>query len=588
MSVALAARPAVTTALDESDSKPARADLPARLLGVWAALVLTAFSTAVYGVFWAPKAALLLLVLGPGAVALVVAAQRRVPGARWALAFVASAGVSTLLADRRVLSLLGLHGWGTGWLFVVGLAGVWALGTGLGRDGARTVETGILVGALVTAVVGWLQILVALPIEALETGSRASGLLGNPVHLGAIAGGALCLVGGRMRSDSRRWGAWLPAAAVLVGAVQLSGSRAALVPAAIVVVVWVWRLGWRRGSALLGAVVLGLALAGAAATVGAGGGLATSRAETSMSPGSSTGRTAAWKAAGPAIRERPVFGWGPGRTLAGTSPHVGPEVARYEGGGAEYVDAHNLVLEYGVTTGLVGLALLALWVFSAGRRARGPLLGFAVTGAFVGLFQPQSVAVTPVLALALGAAMVTTDPPSPSSWRPWAKRIATAGVALGVAVTGVFLTGEVALARGVLDGSPGQAARADTLLAPWPKVSDVRWRVEAFDAVTTGDPGAWRRTLAAARDMVERDPSSSRSWAVLGDLELRRGHDAEARSAYRHASERYPWNARALAGLVYFAARSGDQGRVADLCAKRLVVAPRQDCPTAVLAAYGS
>lgn len=556
----------------------ARAGLFEPVLAGGAALLLLAFSTVTYAVYWAPKAAVLLLAVVPGAVALVRLARHRIPGARLAAAFLAVAGLSTLLADRRWLSLLGDHNWGTGWLFLVASLGLWALGVTAGERGARLVEAGILVGALGCAAFAWIQSSVSIPVDVLAGGARATGFLGNPVHLGAVAGGGLALVGLRLREDARP--GWWPAAAfVLAGALQLSGSRAALVPAAAFVLWLLTRLGRRRGAVFAAAVVAGVLLAGLAPEAGKGN--ATERAAVSLDPGSSSGRTAVWRASVEAVGDRPAFGWGPARTRPAVSPRVDPQVASNEGRGAEYTDAHNLFLEVGVTTGLAGLALFCAWLVAAGRAARGPLAGFAAVGAVVGLAQPLSVAVTPVLALALGASRRrrTAAEPVPSPFGESVGRaVAAAGTVAAVAVAGVFLAGEVALGGAALDFSRSDLRTADRLLPPWPAVHDLGWRVHAFAAIATDDPAEWDAALASAAEAVREDPSVATAWVRLGDLRLRRGNVAEAARAYEEARRRHPWSVAALNGTIAMADRRGDDEAVRDLCAQRArVVDPEDD-----------
>ena len=108
-------------------------------------------------------------------------------------------------------------------------------------------------------------------------------------------------------------------------------------------------------------------------------------------------RGALWGNAVSAIEEQPLLGYGPGRFATAVSPHTSVEVARYTGGDVLYADAHNFVVEYATTTGLVGLLLLFGWLISAGRRARGPLVGFVIAVAMSMLLQPQYLGLTPLV-----------------------------------------------------------------------------------------------------------------------------------------------------------------------------------------------
>lgn len=556
-----------------------------RLLAAWTFLVLISFSPELYASFWAPKAALLLLVIVPGAAALARAVQSGVPGARWAAAFLVVAGVAAFTADVPLLSFLGRHGWGTGWLFLTSLAGLWALGTLLSVDGRVLIGAALLAGAVASAAVAWLQAGSDLPFDVLDPGGRSRGLQGNAVHLGTVAVAGLWLAAVHLRT-ARRWWPVLAGAMVLIGAVQFSGSRAALVLAGGVVLVGAWRLELRRGMALVLAVVAGFFLAGVV-DAASGQTSATTRAAASFSPGSSSGRVAAWQASPSAVVDRPLLGWGPGRFQTATSPDVGPEVARYEGGGAEYSDAHNWPLELSVTTGLLGFVLFAGWMLGVAREARHPLVGVALVGAVIGLAQPLSVAVTPLLFLALGAAMSRGRVPGP---RPvWTGRLVGMSTGVAVIAAGVFLAGEVALANAAVDFSRPAVQTADRLLPPWPQTSNVAWRIEAYHAITERNDQAWNRALDRARETARRDPADSGGWADVGDLALRRERVVEARAAYDRALERYPFNRRALEGRIALADREGDDRRVDVLCGRlREVVDEEGSCVARIRERYRS
>lgn len=586
MSVVTHERTRVPPRAEAGSDAGGRPAAPELALAGWALLMLVAFSPAVHATFWAPKAALLVPVAVPGALALLSRARDGHAGARLAIAFVAVAGISTLLADRPLLALLGVYNWGTGWLFLLAVAGCWALGTSLSGPGRRVLASALMLGAGVNAGAAWLQAGLSLPIDAIDPGgSRSAGLLGNPVHLGAISACALVLVAARCGERAGR--RHLPLhllllAALVAGGVQLSGARSALIPAAVVVAVAARHLGVRRGGAFALAALAGLGMSvGLANVVDPGSRSATERAATSIDPGSGSGRTAVWAAVPAAVAERPLVGWGPGRTRAATSPRTGPELARHEGAGA-YVDAHNVVLEQATTTGLLGLAALAGWMVAAVGRARGPLLWFAAVGGVVALAQPLSVAVTPLLAVALGAAA----PAGKLRWGRAGRVALVAGTGTAVLASGVFLAGEVSLARGTLDFSEDEVARAERLLPDWPSTADARAWVAAFRAVSEPDDAAWDEAARWARVAAERDPSSPGAWVLLGDIELRRGHEGAARDAYARALRWYPWATRALDGSVYLAWRAGDAERVEELCERRSAVVEGAGCLGDVLRVY--
>ena len=532
---------------------------------VAALLLPLAFSPELYHSFWAPKAAVALLVLGPGLVALARLARAGSRPALLAACFVAVAAVATAGSEHPVASLTGGANWGTGLLFVAAAVGAWALGASAGEQRRRQVATALVAAALVNAVVAWLQARGLVP-PSLDSTGRSSGLMGNPVHLGALAAGALWLVGGRVAASSaRRAAPWIAAAAVLAGAAQLSGGRSAVGLTALVLVALVPRIGWRRGAVLAVAAFVGLLAASAWAADGAVTGSARAVTQTTRQMDA---RGSLWRTSAGAVLERPLLGVGPGRFHAATSPRAEPAVS--EGGVNAYADAHNWVVEYAVTTGLLGLLVLLAWLVTAARSSGGPLAGFAAVAGVFMLVEPQSVSLTPLALLALGASCRRAPPSTPAGtgWRT----ASTAGLLAGAAAAAVLLAGELGLRQATLDTSPSRYADAAALLPPWADVSRVGARISAFHGLHDDD--ARRQALVLARQATRRDPADPAAWSELAKLELAWGTDAGTARAVDRALERHPWQADALLVRAVLAERTGDAATGADSC-RRLAVLHR-------------
>lgn len=586
MTIALGARAsALEHAVDESGDDrtiPVVSESPrGLLLAAWAGVFCVAILPVAYAASWAPRVTLLLPLIVPGVVALVLASRRRVPAARWCLAFLAVAALSAALADRPVLALVGNYNRGSGWLFLAAGFGLWALGLEIDDRGRRLVGTALIAGIVVSALVGWLQSALDIPIAQLDAGgTRAPGLTGNAATFGGLMAGGFWLVADRIASDER-WVSWSIVAVVVSGAVQLSGSRAALAVLGGFTLIWlvrtVRRHSVRRGLVLAVAVGTGVVLS---MQIAAGG--ATSRARDSVDPTAGNGRGATWVAGVEAIGEHPVLGVGPARSKAVVMPLLGPDLARTEPLDTEPDDAHNFLLEYTVTTGILGGALFAGWMIVAGRHARGPGAGFAAGIAAVGLFQPVAIATAPLAFLALGSAYSRSGDPG-RDWGRIARGVGLLGVVAGLAAGGVFMRGEIALGRAYTDSSATEAATADRLLPPWSIVPSIQWRIHAFEAITEDDGEAWHAALDAARRATERDPSSAHLWANLGDLRLR-SHDLDgAEAAYTEALARHPWSLRAVNANIYFSDRHGDAARVQELCDRRDELGVPGTCPGSVV-----
>ena len=531
-------------------------------MAVVAALLLpVAFSSELYHSFWAPKAAVTLLLLGPGLVAVARLARGGDLAARLALLFVGAAAASTAASRLPMATLVGGANWGTGLLFVAALVAAWGLGATAGPERRRQIAGAVVAAALVNAAVAWMQAAELVP-PSLESPDRSSGLMGNPVHLGALLAGGLWLV--CCRTAHRRLGWWAGAVALLAGGAQLSGGRSALGLTVLVLAAAVRRAGWRRALAVLAASTLGMVAASAWAVDAA----VTASDRTVGAPTRQLDvRGGLWRMGAQATQERPILGWGPGRYLEATGPRMTAEVS--EGGVNGAIDAHNWVVEYATTTGLLGLALLGAWMLVSVRRRTGPLLGFVGVAALFTLFEPQSVSLTPLALLALGASYRpsagSADGPPAVGWRV----AGAVGLAASVVAAGALLVGEVRLRQATLDTSPERYARAASLLPAWPEVSQAGSRIEAFHGLH--DEAHAGKALALARQATRRDPTSAEAWANLSSLELKWGSDAAARLAADAALDRNPWMAGALVVRALSAEAVGDVPARDDSC-RRLVV----------------
>ncbi|MDP8992075.1 MAG: O-antigen ligase family protein [Actinomycetota bacterium] len=509
--------------------------------------------------YWAPKAAVGLVLVTPGLVALCHLIAARSRAAALAGAFLAWATLSTLLSDNVVLSLVGEPNWGIGLLFLALLVGAWALGACAGEARRHQLLMALVVAGVANAAVAWLQARQLVP-PALESPvpGRAGGLVGNPVHLGALCAGALWLMGRRLgRERGSLW--WLVAVAVVAGASELSGGRSAVALSLLAVVFTLPAAGIRRALAVAAAVGVGMVVAplGAEDAVRGSG-----RAVGAESITHVDARLGLWRAGGEALMERPLVGWGPARFEAATTPRYTRTIAI--DGSISWTDAHNWVVHHAVTTGLVGLGLLCAWLAAAGRASGGPLVGFALVVAASMLVEPQSVALTPLALLALGASS-RRAPPGTTAGKGW-RLVTVAGLVVGALGGAILLAGEVFLERGFTDASPPSYRRAEALLPPWPEVTLIGARVEAYHGLSPEGLAHRRRALALAREATRRDPADAASWAYLGALELRWGREEKAAAALGRAMERNPWSPLALRAKLDLAERRRDDAGAAESC----------------------
>jgi O-antigen ligase len=512
---------------------------------------------------WALRWTLLPALAGLGLPLLVMSRER---AARWALAWLGWAALATALAPQPVLAFWGEYRVGTGLVFLAAVAGAWAIGARAGAGAARPVATALLVGCTVNAVVAivaQLSDLTAFGVAPL--GGRAVGLYGNPVYLAELLTGGLWLALNRL---DRRLGA--VSAVLIAAAIELSGSRAALILMVVAALMALWKLP--RRFVVAAVIAGGIALGAGVAAVAPGTTTGTDRVSTVAVANSGLApRAGTWEGSISSLASRPLWGWGPGGTLTAAGPRRTLTVARTEGPDIVFADAHDIVVESLVTTGVVGLGLLAAWLLTAvgaarhTRRHAEGLLGFAALTAAVCLVEPAHPGVTPLAALALGTA---------GAWRAAPARrhlaAAVAGVA-GVAVTVWLFAGLVALHQADLAGSPRAAQAAARRLPSWGEPDAVVGRLIGFESITHRDPRLLDEAIGWWQSAAARDRADPSRWDDLGGALEHAGRLPAAADAYRHALADNPWSERALKGVV----RIGVAGRfsAAEVAAARAKLA---------------
>lgn len=466
-----------------------------------------------------------------------------------ALAFATLSLASAAVAVVPAAAIIGDIGRGTGAIFVAACAGAWAIGRSSSDAARASLRVALVAVATVNAVVAALQLVVDLEFAGLSLhAGRPSGLLGNPVHLSALAVAAI-VVATAPRSD-RLW-TFAAAAGTCAAAVQLAGGRVGLVLTVAVVAARLWRSRGRASIVLAGSIVAGLA---------AGTLLASSTAETAVdrllptsASGSPAHRIETWKAAPAMVAERPLLGHGPGRFEAAAAPHRTERLGR-DGPDRLFDDAHDLFVEYAVTTGLLGLAALVVFLGAAGRTARGDLAAAAASLLVVHLLQPLSMATTLTLFLLLGAGGPRVEPVSPSTAAVAIRRLLlTAAIAAGI----VFTWGGSAYRRAGLSHDESAARRADAVFRWSPGPPAVTARIHTFRAHDTGAPSERAAAVRWRRVAVDRDPQQPALWFELADAQLTAGDPRSADTSARAGLAINPWSLRARLQLATSSLRMG-------------------------------
>jgi len=448
---------------------------------------------------------------------------------------------SMALSPNPSLAFWGAFDVGTGVLYMLAVGGLWALGAMAGDRGTVVVERALIAGGAVNAIFA----LVSAARGASGAGVTQTGLWGNAAILAAFLLGVLWLLAPHLRS------ARIPVATLIVvvaAGIQVAGERFVLLLLLPLAVGALCRLGRKTGSIFAVLVLAGLLLG-----VGIGQLSATPTAVSRAANPDSEGvrpRLEVWAAAAHAVEHRPILGEGPGRFAAATDPLRTLALVRSRGADVYFADAHDLLVEYAVTTGLPGLLLfvafvgLALW---AGRR-RPSLTGFACAVLAVQLVQPQSVGLTPLAFLALGAAAAPAVRPRIGALAAIAEALA---LAVGAGVAAALFVGLFAYQRMEIGHRLADGATARLLLPTWPTVSVEYGRAvflrdverAARPQTSFADWAAWDRVA------IGDDPQDPTSYIQAGQAEYLAGQLGLAASTLTHALRLDPWSVDAANSL---------------------------------------
>ncbi len=481
-----------------------------------------------------------------------------------ATAFGAWCVVSALASPVPSVAIWGLYGIGTGLVFVLALIGAWAIGACVGHRGRTLVQDALLFGVLANSALAVIQMVIpnGPGVLGLFQG-RSDGFMGNPVYLAELLAGGWWLVASRFAAKPALWA--IPAIAVAAG-LQDSGSRFGLIVLALAVIVGFVAFRRRIALALLGLAVVGT-LAGTGLAHLNGGTTSSARVGTDSGV---TARIDSWLSARHSVARRPILGEGPGTYLAATAPYHPLGMARTEGPDKLFGGAHNILVEYTVTTGIPGILLLLAWFILILRRSgwRDPLAGFALGMLAVHLAEPQLVFTTPLAFLALGGAVALRTPPDPVVPRP-ARAILGAGA---VAATVVLIVGSVQYKNARLSESVAQAKSAIGLMPAWYQPRLQLAQDYLFLGDTRNDPSYRTLAVRAYLQAIAVDPAEPQLWIGLAGIESKLGHPTQAINYYRQALTKNPWSRLALESLVKVENQTGNTAAAHHFEAKALML----------------
>lgn len=515
-----------------------------------------------------PKYAVVLLIAGVGLVPLVRSLRRgRQALSSWAaIAFLLVGLISALTSAAPALSIFGLYLWGTGWLMWLGCAGAFGIGLQLrSPTDFNWLLGGFLVGAVGNALLALYQTL-AMPSSSTfgpYQGNQADGFLGNPIHLEALLLGAVAVIAAHKSRSARSLVRWAPVLMLMSVGLEFSDERFAV---ALLPLLFIGLVVFRG---LTGVVTSAFIAVGyAIGYFGGGSNLGGRLSQGASSPGF-TLRLHIWKVGAHALLQHPILGSGPGLFESGTLSLLTQRLSLQLGPNRFFSDAHDIVVEVAVTTGLLGLLTFAMWTLSAILRARNAFVLFALAALAIELVEPLNIAVTPLIFLALGASGLDLHARAPSEpdrvstvgWATGSRLALAASVVVSLIVGTTMLVGDNALASAPPNGYRLTAARtAERLLPYWPQPAAALGMMYVYLSVVSHQPRLKPRELRMAAHFFavsrSRAPFDPATYISLAEVQADLGHQSAARVDYEQALHDDHWSAEALGGLALISAMS--------------------------------
>jgi len=561
-----AARSAIATDVSPAVTRARRAGIVDLLLPGFALALCLAGG---FGLFvfdsYTPRMALLLSAGVPGLLIVARAARVGDLAARMAVGLVGWLLVAALFSGEPLLALKGTVGRESSGLIVVLCFGVWGLGRSASQVAGRLALSALLIGLGLNALVGFAQVgfEVSTGPFALQF-DRATGFTPNPVYFGALVATGAAVSASRIDWQLHYR---LGAVAVFAAAVNLSGSRVALLAGLVGVAVAGLRCRrdhWTHVAAPALSYVLGIAVSMLITSQLSSGTTSTERVVSA----NGGGRLQAWHYGLEAVVERPVFGWGLGRFRAATQGRFSADFVRtsaFDDRTQAWFDAHNVVLGMAVALGVTGLIVVIAWVVVASRQLRGPLVPGLVVLGLVLLVQPAGLALVPLALLIVGLA---ADVPRVER-RPALSRATLLLVLVGIALAAYLAISDLRLDRALEVGDSRPIASAAAAFPRDSVVADLVAQSWYLD-VLLGEPAEdefreWsERSISAEPDRPYYRSAYAFRLIELGDYD-------EARRQAEAAIDLQPWHVGAWLALRAIGERTEDTGLTASatgrLCA---------------------
>lgn len=508
--------------------------------------------------WWVPRMAAMLMTIPVGVVVLGHLVWRRDRAAIAAAALVIWATIVALLSGAPVVALIGALGRHSSALILLGVIAAWSVGRVMSPEARIVLGWAIACAVVMSASLALIQLFAksTSPLGGLDYG-RPTGLAGTPIYFGAHASAVAAFFA--HRAAQRRSFVSFAGYFVSVFFCALSGSRIALLSALLVTILII---AWHHCLALLALPPLAVAsafFAGLVHRLSATGQSASER----LAAGGVGDRLELWSFGLRAWAEKPLTGRGLGNFRSASQRWYSDEWVTKNPSDGGWWDAHNYVVETMVGLGVIGLALVTLFLVLTVRCAGGPLVWMAGAIAIGWLVEPAGIQTYGLAALLLGASAPTLPGQVPKS------KAFRSGAMFGLLGVGFGLAAGFLLADDALGGRADRSSTEEFsgLLAIY------RYDPVAANMLSTASGGRLAgdgtgTALVWANRAAEREPDVAVWWGLLGLRRLQAGDLAGAKRAAQRGLELQPNHPNSLQIVQIVAQRTGDDSLAEEIEAR--------------------
>ncbi len=466
---------------------------------------------------------------------------------------------SALTSGEDYIGIFGHYAIGEGWIFQASLIGGWALGLSFFEDEKclSSLLKVIVVAALINVFVQIVQNVglsfnFHLPGIGIQSNAGAPGLMGDPVYLAPLLVSALIIaLSTESLSTIFRFGTIL----MLSVGILLTGDKLAML--FFIAISGYLFLKISKVKLFQFITMLTGAVAGYGITLLSPSNSVIARTSSSTVSFAVPGRIQLWKLGISAAQKKLLFGYGPGGVVRAVMPLSDFLTTRTT---SLIANVHDIVLNYLVETGIVGLLLISLFFIIGIIKGKGTLLLISLVLLSFTMIEPTNLGITPVMFVALGASALRR------------KRLPEHKLSISykiVSLVSLFVSVILALSILVADdmlelsqkhlleikvtGSTvnlnNEYVKILNEVAPYTSISAQDYAQYYAFRASLGQKSLYVNAIDEMKIAISRDPANPFLWSILAVYESAEGNLVLAENDYKQALKWFPNWPPSISGL---------------------------------------